>query len=365
MNKKLKILIITPTYLPAYHVGGPIFQIKQFSNQLKKKKIFHKILTTSQSLTFSKKKEKDVLYLNSYLKNLYFSFSLIIFLIKNIRNFNKVYIVSCFNFFSTISCFFCRIYKIDYYLSPRGSLMKDSINIKNKLIKKIWIHLFEMTNINNAKRIIFSSTYEKIETKKIIKVKKNEVIENFIQNKITKKNNVKKNYLLYFGRIHPNKNIKTIIESYLSKFKFKIKIIGPGNDTYISYLKKLVLSKNLENDILFFKPIYNIKKNKIYREAKYSILLSDTENFGNTILESILNFTPVIISKNIGLSDLVKKYDAGYVINNNISSLRNIFLKIQNKKKIHKISKKTVFKIFNIFKNEKIINKYLKIFYIK
>jgi hypothetical protein len=135
MNNKLKILIITPTYLPAYHIGGPIFQIKKFSNLLKNKKIQHTIATTEQSLKLSKKKEKNVLYFKSYFRNLYLSFSLILFFIKNIKSYNKVYIVSCFNFFSTISCFLCRIYKIDYFLSPRGSLMKGSINIKNKFLQ--------------------------------------------------------------------------------------------------------------------------------------------------------------------------------------------------------------------------------------
>jgi glycosyltransferase involved in cell wall biosynthesis len=365
MRSNLKLLIITPTYLPAYHVGGPIFQIKQFSDQLKKRKFYHKILTTSQSLTFSKKKEIDVYYFNSYLKNLYFSLSLIIFLIKNIKKFNKVYIVSCFNFFSTISCIFCKIYKIDYFLSPRGSLMKESINAKNKIIKIIWIYLFEIFNINNAKRIIFSSVYEKNETKKIIKVKKNVIIENFLQKKKIKNNYKKKDYLLYIGRIHPKKNLQTIIETYSNNFKFKIKIIGPGDDSFIQYLKKIVSDNNFKKKILFFKPIYDNKKNKIYGEAKYSILLSNTENFGNTILESILNFTPVIVSNNTGLSFLVKKYNVGYVIKPNISSLRKIFLKIKNNKSIHRISKKKVFQILEIFNDEKIINKYLKIFYIK
>ena len=361
MNNKLRILIITPTYLPAYHVGGPVFQIKKFSNLLKKKKIHHKILTSTKSLALSKKKEKNVLYFNSYFGNLYLSLPLIFFIVKNIKSYNKIYIVSCFNFFSTLSCFLSRIYKIDYFLSPRGSLMKGSINMKNKFLKLMWMFFFERQNINYAKKIIFSSTFEKNETLKVLEVKKFNIIQNFLQCNITKNTNNKKKYLLYLGRIHPKKNIHKIIEAYPKKFNYKIKLIGPGNDDYILQLKKLIALKKLNNYIQILEPVYNNYKNKIFAEAKYSILLSETENFGNTILESILNFTPVIISKNTGLSNLVKKYKAGYVINNSIKSLKSTFAKIQ-KKNIHKISKITVKRIAVIFNENKIINNYLKTF---
>jgi len=361
MNNKLRILIITPTYLPAYHVGGPVFQIKKFSNLLKKKKIDYKIITSTESLILSKKKEKNVLYFKSYFRNLYLSFSLILFFIKNIKSYNKVYIVSCFNFFSTISCFLCRIYKIDYFLSPRGSLMKGSINIKNKFLKIIWIFFFERQNINYAKKIIFSSNFEKKETNKVVEVKKFNIIQNFLQCSIAKNIKSKKNYLLYLGRIHPKKNIHKIIEAYPKKFDYKIKLIGPGNNDYILQLKKLISLKKLNNCISILKPVYNNSKNNIFAEAQYSILLSETENFGNTILESILNFTPVIISKKTGLSNIIKKYKAGYIINNSIKSLKNTFAKIQ-KKNIHKISKNTIKRIAVIFDENKIINNYLKAF---
>jgi glycosyltransferase involved in cell wall biosynthesis len=242
--------------------------------------------------------------------------------------------------------------------------MKESINIKNRFLKFIWILLFEITNIKGAKKIIFSTVYEKKETTKVVRVNNFEVIQNFLQCAVSKNLYPKKDYLLYLGRIHPKKGIQTIIQSYFKNFKFKIKIVGSGDDGYLNYLKKLVISKKLKNKIIFLKSIYNEKKNKIYAQAKYSILLSKTENFGNTILESILNYTPVIISKKTGLSDLVEKYKLGYVIKNDVPSLKNIFLKLQNKKKIHKITKKKVLQIFFFFKDDKILNKYLKIFYI-
>ena len=59
----------------------------------------------------------------------------------------------------------------------------------------------------------------------------------------------------------------------------------------------------------------------MYNEARFSILVSKTENFGNTILESLLCKTPVIISKNTGLSDYIKKKKIGIICGEEISEL--------------------------------------------
>ena len=80
MKHKFNLLIITPTYLPAYHIGGPIFQISKLSNHLFEKKIGHKILSTKNSFNKGGKKNNKTIYFKSYLGKLYFSLELIFFL---------------------------------------------------------------------------------------------------------------------------------------------------------------------------------------------------------------------------------------------------------------------------------------------
>jgi hypothetical protein len=65
--------------------------------------------------------------------------------------------------------------------------MKKSVDFKNKSIKKIWIFLFEQKLIDNAKKIIFSSKFEKTETEKIINIKNSQIINNFYTIKPIKK----------------------------------------------------------------------------------------------------------------------------------------------------------------------------------
>ena len=365
MKHNFKLLIITPTHLPAYHIGGPVFQINKMSNYLDSKKVNYQILSTRNSFSKGGKRAKNTIYLNSYLGKLYFSFELILFLFNKIKRYDKIYIVSCFNFFSLFSALICSFFKKDYFLSPRGSLMKKSVDFKNKLIKKIWIFLFEKISVNNAKKIIFSSNFEETETKKIIGFKNSKIINNFFTIKPDKNKRRSSNNLLFLGRITKKKNIENLIYAFKNEFNFKIKIVGSGKKKYINFLKKIVNEKKLKNKIHILPATYNEKvKRTLFKEARFSILLSVTENFGNTILESLLCRTPVIVSKNTGLSNFIKRKKVGIICEDKISNLSNLYKKIDNGFNI-KISKKTHGEILNIFDNKKIMKKYFKLFDIK
>lgn len=362
MKKKNKLLIITPTYLPSYDTGGPVFQIKKLTENLKKKNFFFKIICSTNSLVQINRKDVNTIYVKTYFGRLYLSFILLIYLFKNVKKYNVVYIVSCYNFFSLFSSYICRLKRINYFISPRGSLMNKSIMIKNTFIKKLWIFFFEKKNILSARKIIFSSQYEKVETLKLLKIKNYVVIKNFILNDKIKKSK-KHNYLLYLGRIDEKKNIDIIIYAIKKTNNLFLKIIGNGKESYLKYLKRIVSENNLENKVSFAKADYTKNKNQIFGKASISFLISKVENFGNTILESIINHTPVIVSPYTGLSQNVKKNNFGFVCKDNISSLSNLLKKIDTKKiKIPIIRKNKLKKFLNNYKTKIIFDRYINLF---
>ena len=362
MKKNNKLLIVTPTYLPSYDTGGPVFQIKKLTENLKKRKIIYKVICSTNSLALISRKDANTIYIKTYFGRLYLSFALLIYLIKNIKKYNVVYIVSCYNFFSLFSSYICRLKKINYFISPRGSLMNKSIMIKNTFIKKLWIFFFDRKFILSAKKIIFSSQYEKIETIKVLKIKNYIVIKNFILNDKIKKNK-KENYLLYLGRIDKKKNIDIIIHAIKKTNNFFLKIMGNGKESYLRYLKRIVSENNLENRVSFIKADYTKNKNQLFGKASISFLISKVENFGNTILESIINYTPVIISPYTGLSQDIKKNNFGFICNDNIKSLSSLLKKIDTKKiKIPIIRKNKLKKFLNDYKTKVIFDKYINLF---
>ena len=76
------------------------------------------------------------------------------------------------------------------------------------------------------------------------------------------------------------------------------------------------------NNIKFIGPKYGKEKYEYFAKSTFSILMSDSENFGVTVLESLICGTPVISSKNAPWSGL-KINNCGYWIDNSSIELQS------------------------------------------
>ena len=108
-------------------------------------------------------------------------------------------------------------------------------------------------------------------------------------------------------------------------------IAGNDENNYKTYLKKLSKCfdlKYFDNDsinssyrdtkITFTGYLNNTDKKKAMVDSKLFLLSSHSENFGMTVIEAMACKLPVLISKNVGISDKVIEYNAGVVFKNNI-----------------------------------------------
>lgn len=111
----------------------------------------------------------------------------------------------------------------------------------------------------------------------------------------------KKNFV-FFGRIHPLKNIELIIDEFL-KAKLPIncllKIYGIKDD-YNYFLQLRNKIKNYRN-IKIYNPVFGKKKQKIMSSAWVNILLSKSEVLSFSLLESGFLGLPTLVGKNFEL----------------------------------------------------------------
>ena len=68
---------------------------------------------------------------------------------------------------------------------------------------------------------------------------------------------------------------------------------------YIKKLKDRTIKLKLQDRVIFEGFKDQLEKLYYFKNAKYLILASHSENFGNVILEAISNSTPVIVSDNL------------------------------------------------------------------
>ena len=109
-------------------------------------------------------------------------------------------------------------------------------------------------------------------------------------------------YLLSIGRIHPKKALENLIAALplsngFMRSGFVLKIAGDNQNAYGDQLKKLVGELGLEQKVIFAGAVEGNVKQGLYAGAYFSILPSHTENFGNVVIESLAQGTPVIASK--------------------------------------------------------------------
>lgn len=211
--------------------------------------------------------------------------------------------------------------------SVRGNFEQDAMKISRWKKKPI---LWLVKKIAHNKNIIFhtTSTAETNNTKQLLgnNVK---IIE--IPNYIEMPNPEPRDrtidpYFLYIGRIHPIKAIDKLIEALSSSKLFQessyiLKIVGEGEKDYVKSLKKLSKRLGCESKVHFINHVTGIEKQKIYANANFTFLISYSENFGNVVIESLAQGTPVVASTGTPWS-ILNKENAGFWINNDSKSLK-------------------------------------------
>lgn len=202
--------------------------------------------------------------------------------------------------------------------SPRG----ETLAMKSTL-KKVWVKIIKLLC---GKKVVFHATTD-VERNNIIQyLPRSSVIVipnllNLPKCLTTKREDGK--YLLFVGRIAPIKALERVIEAlsistYFIESDYKFYIAGPIEKQFQEYYNSLIQLINelgLGYKICFVGNKSGTDKYQIYHDARCLILPSFSENFGNVVLESLSQGTPVIASKGTPWNSL-DTYKAGYHVPN-------------------------------------------------
>lgn len=202
------------------------------------------------------------------------------------------------------------------------------------------------------------------EEKSLIELDRNfkTIVLPFGINKKDIKKNINQNFnkkCLFFSRLHKKKGLDNLLKAWteLNNSKWKIDIIGYGDQNY--YKKKYKLDKN--KNIKFLKPISNKnKKFTLFDKYDFLILPSSNENFGIVILEALARGLPVLTTNETPWNEIQEK-DAGWIINDSLVELKILLYKIfESSKKDMIIKKKNTIKISKYYTKENLSKLYVK-----
>ena len=302
----MKIIFPLGAFYPS-QMGGPCNTLYWHTCALKSKDIDNFVITTNRGIA-NEKIDTNKWILNEcgnvyYSKRGLVSFcKFILQLSKMLHKSDVIHLNSLFNFYSIFSFTYCKLFLRNKSIvwSVRGELNKNALKFNNwKKIPFLWLY----------KRLNKNITYHSTSEEETIHIQEFFLNAQIVQipNLLSPADRIEtnvSNYLLFVGRIHKIKAIHKLIEalSLSEKFKksnFELHIIGKHEERHDSYkleLVNLINNLGLEHKIFFKGHLEGEQKELAYANAYALVLPSETENFGNVVVEALNQGTPVIAS---------------------------------------------------------------------
>jgi glycosyltransferase involved in cell wall biosynthesis len=124
--------------------------------------------------------------------------------------------------------------------------------------------------------------------------------------------------IMFGGRFDKKKNLPLLLKSMpqiLTRYPDLIlDIAGSGTPKEIQNLKTIVQTLGLERNIKFHGWIDRTKMNELFSSTRLLVLPSENENFALVVAEALSVGVPCVVSRFVGISDIVAKHHAGEII---------------------------------------------------
>jgi len=243
--------------------------------------------------------------INSTQLSLFKKFFLDFLYIKNFfeyKKYNIVHIHGLWSFIQFFSIIISDQLKIKTIIHPHGMLLPEAL--KNNIGIRLFLKLLLLKILNKICNTLYFVAVTKQEFNSVKKYFPNSRIFLSINPwpfKIHRQNNLTINKeIVYFGRIHEHKNIHILIDAFIEAdlplpWKLKIYGIEDNNNYLINLKKKIIGNKNIE----ILPPVFNSDKEKILASSWMNILISKSEVFSFSILESGVLGCPSLISQKL------------------------------------------------------------------
>jgi len=383
----MKILQVTQSFKPMWQFGGVVRVSYEISKHLVDKGHDVTVYTTNRS--FSKNivanKPVDVEGIQTYyFENLgnyvpwkFFTAMpcyLPFIARKQIKEFDIVHIHEHRTFLAVIVHHYAKKYGIPYVLQAHGSVLPFFAKQK---FKKSFDSIWGYNLLKDASKVIALNMAEVEQYGRMgLDKEKIEVVPNGIDlskyTNLPKKGEFRKKYsiednekiVLFLGRIHKIKGLDLLVNAFadLTKKMDNVRLAIVGYDGgFLPVLKKQIDDLNINDRILFTGPLYGADKLNAYVDADVYVLSSVYETFPNTVLESLVCGTPVVLTDRCGIADVVDK--VAHVVEYDKNQLQDVLFRIlideKTKNRFSESGKKLVKEEFNW---DKIVKKVERIY---
>jgi glycosyltransferase involved in cell wall biosynthesis len=334
-HRLMHILHVTPTYLPAVRYGGPIFAVHGLCRALVSRG--HKVEVFTTNIDGASESEVPIgvpvaldgvrvrYFSSDFLRRLSWAPSLARALKQELATFDLVHLHSVFLWPTWVAARLARRARVPYLLSPRGMLVKDMIERRNRIIKTGWLNLIEKTNLEGAAAIHVTSELEWTELLRFKwQLPRVALIPNGVDEVGSEAADVvstdveeltsERPLVLFLGRISWKKGLDRLLNSFALTSRGTLAIVGTDDERLVPQLRRYADKLQIGDRVRFLpRTVLGSDKEHLFAAAQLFVLPSFSENFGNTVFEAMQRGIPVVVTPEVGAAEIVRKAQGGIV----------------------------------------------------
>lgn len=319
----MNFLHVVPTYFPAQRYGGPIQSVHGLCRALAAAGHQVQVYTTSVDGTARLAVREgvpvdvdgvSVWYFRSHFDRLYWSPAMATKLHDSAASFDVVHLHSVFLWPTARAARAAARAEVPYVLSPRGMLVPELISAKSAFIKRAWIRLFERRNLRYAARIHTTSAQESNDLRRgglalapIVELANGVDVDQVPQRRAIA------GQVLFLGRLSWKKNLVALVDAVSAIPDASLVLAGPDDEGLAPTLLQRAAGMGFAERFRWLGPVGKDEKRELFATSACTVLPSLNENFGNVVIEALVQGCPVVVSPGVGARTIVEESGGGLV----------------------------------------------------
>jgi glycosyltransferase involved in cell wall biosynthesis len=341
-DSRLRLLHVVPTYLPAVRYGGPIQSVHALCRALAAQGHATDVFTTNvdgpgdSDVPLERPVDLEgvqVTYFPSRrMRRLYWSPPMRRALFSRVAGYDLVHVHAIYLWPTWTAARAARARHVPYIVSPRGMLVPQLIQRKNRWIKQAWIRLIEKPNIERAASVHTTSEIEAHHLggfgwslPNVVTIphgvddppgSTGTALSADIASAIAGAPAV-----LAFGRISWEKGLDRLL-SALPLVPAARVIIAGGDGGQAGTLAGQARALGVADRVtIIARHVAGADKEALFASAAAFAMTSLSENFGLAAFEAMRRGLPVLATPDVGMSEIVARAEAGLIVDPSSESI--------------------------------------------
>lgn len=295
--------------------------------------------------------------------------------VANFRRFNLVVFHSTWSALNIAIAILSKWKRVPYVVVSHGSL--DPFDLCKKALAKQLLGPILVRSYLNASQGVLCST--KLEAERLVTYKAAvniTVLPWVVERETPRRNRCETRYalglrgdefvVLSLGRIDYKKGFPVLLPAvqqlHRCGIRTKLLIVGPDSNGYTDVVRRMIQDLRIASAVSLMPPVMGSEKAELMQAADCFALPSLNENFGNTVVEAMQQGTPVVISNNVYIANIIADYHAGVVCGYDVDDVFHALRRLAENPEERMLMSKRAAECGSAFLPNNLSAKYVRVF---